>query len=395
MNQFRPVQDDTAAGWSPLTRIVIVIVGLLLAGLFIYMIRPLIGPIIIAALLAYAFNPAVKHLKSRSRMRHNTAVTLVYLLFLVLLIATPGILVPILVGQIRTLSTELAIIEAQLEAYLADPVVIMGRVIYLDQLWHYFLGVATESLTPATEDAIQVLEATSISLVWLILILVCTYYFLLDWKGLRNWLIALAPEKEQRDMQRLLSEIDSTWRAYLRGTLVLMLIMAVVFIIIGLAIGLPGAVALGLLTGLLSMVPELGPAVAGVLSVLVALFEGSNYLPISNFWFAVLVGIIYLVVMQIKSLWLRPVVMGRFMHMNTGLVFVAIIGAAILQGVLAALIILPILATVGIIGYYVRCKLLNLEPWPDSEVVLATATHVEHSQTPLIEVIPQKAGHDT
>jgi predicted PurR-regulated permease PerM len=173
-----------------------------------------------------------------------------------------------------------------------------------------------------------------------------------------------------------------------------MLIMAVVFIIIGLAIGLPGAVALGLLTGLLSMVPELGPAVAGVLSVLVALFEGSNYLPISNFWFAVLVGIIYLVVMQIKSLWLRPVVMGRFMHMNTGLVFVAIIGAAILQGVLAALIILPILATVGIIGYYVRCKLLNLEPWPDSEAVPATATIVEQLKTPLTEVVPQKASPD-
>jgi predicted PurR-regulated permease PerM len=120
------------------------------------------------------------------------------------------------------------------------------------------------------------------------------------------------------------------------------------------------------------MIPELGPALAGILAVLVALFEGSNFLPISNFWFAVLVGAIYLVVMQIKSLWLRPLVMGRFMHMNTGLVFVAIIGAAVLHGILAALIILPILATVGVIGRYIRARLFNESPWPEEEIPAIT-----------------------
>jgi predicted PurR-regulated permease PerM len=56
--------------------------------------------------------------------------------------------------------------------------------------------------------------------------------------------------------------------------------------------------------------------------------------------------------------------MGRFMHMNTGLVFVTIIGAALIFGVLAALIILPVVASVGQIGHYVRCKLLDMDPYP-------------------------------
>jgi hypothetical protein len=46
-------------------------------------------------------------------------------------------------------------------------------------------------------------------------------------------------------------------------------------------------------------------------------------------------------------------------------VFLAIIAAALLQGILAALIVLPILATIGLTGRYIRARLLNLEPWPD------------------------------
>jgi hypothetical protein len=56
--------------------------------------------------------------------------------------------------------------------------------------------------------------------------------------------------------------------------------------------------------------------------------------------------------------------MGRFMHMNTGLVFLAIIAAVMLQGILAALIVLPILASLGVLGRYTRARLLNLDPWP-------------------------------
>jgi predicted PurR-regulated permease PerM len=197
-----------------------------------------------------------------------------------------------------------------------------------------------------------------------LVILVTIYYLLLDWQGLRDWLIGLAPDAEQADVYRLLQEINQAWRAYLRGTLTLMFIMAIFFMIVGLAIGLPGAVALGLLTGLLSIIPELGPFIAGIIAALVALFEGSNFLLMSNFWFAVLVGAIYLVVMQVKALWLRPLIMGRFLHLNTGLVFIAIIGAALISGVLAALIILPALVTVGQVGHYIRAKLLGLPPWP-------------------------------
>jgi predicted PurR-regulated permease PerM len=161
--------------------------------------------------------------------------------------------------------------------------------------------------------------------------------------------------------------------------------MGVLFIIIGLAIGLPGAVGIGVLTGLLSMVPEIGPFASGILAVLVAGFEGSTYLPIPNFWFAMIVAGIYFVLMQIKSIWLRPHVMGRFMHMNTGLVFLAIIAAVILEGILGALIVLPIMASIGLIGRYVRARMLRLDPWSPESAIMPPRPAAEAEEEPIIE----------
>jgi predicted PurR-regulated permease PerM len=311
--------------------------------------------------------PLVKRVEVYSRRSYFTAVGLIYFPFLLVLIATPGLLIPLIIREFRTLSGELSEVITQIELLLSNSVTVMGITFSPEQL-AAFLNLTSESFAPAAEATIQVLEATSTSLLWFLVILVAMYYLLLDWQGLRDWFIGLAPEREQADILRLLQEINQTWRAYLRGTLALMFIMGIFFAIVGLAIGLPGAFALGLLTGLLSIIPELGPTIAGIISVLVALVEGSNFLPLSNFWFAVLVGVIYIVVMQVKALWLRPLVMGRFLHMNTGLVFVAIIGAALISGILAALIILPLLVTIGQIGRYIRARLLGLDPWPSEQL---------------------------
>ena len=208
------------------------------------------------------------------------------------------------------------------------------------------------------------METTSVNLVRLLIIIVVSYYLLMDWQGLKKWLLAILPKVGRVDADRLISEIDRVWRAYMQGTLALMLIMGILFIFIGLAIGLPGAVAIGILTGFLSMIPEIGPWISGLIAVSIAFFAGSNHLPISNVWFAIVVAAIYIIVTQVKAIWLRPQVMGRFMHMNTGLVFLAIIAAVVLQGILAALVVLPILASLGVLGRYTRARLLNLEPWP-------------------------------
>jgi predicted PurR-regulated permease PerM len=371
--------------WSTPTRIVVVLVCLVALGLLLARAQPLIGPLIIAGLLAYVLNLVVRFISNRTRLSRKWTVYIVYFVFVVILIAMPSTLIPLSISQIQELSSEIDEISQQFTTLIETPLVIMGRVIPLDEIWAEITRVFTD-FDLAVESAVDVLETTTTSLLQLAIIIVVSFYLMKDWQGLENWLADLLPGSGRSDFRRLVSELDSVWQSYMQGTLALMLIMAFVFIIIGLAIGLPGAVAIGILTGILSMIPELGPWIAGAIAVIVAFVLGSDHLPISNFWFAVLVAGIYFVLTQVKGIWLRPQVMGRFMRLNTGLVFIAIIGAALLGGILAALIILPIIASIGVIGRYIRARLLDLEPWPEDE--LAEIDEAEASDPPPEELQP-------
>jgi hypothetical protein len=122
---------------------------------------------------------------------------------------------------------------------------------------------------------------------------------------------------------------------------------------------------LGLVAGLFTLVPDVGPFLAMILAAGVALLEGSTWMPLSNFWVAGVVIIVYLVLINLKNFFLRPYIMGRSVHMNEALVFVAIIIATILKGILGALLVVPLLASVVVIGGYVQRRVLGLPPFED------------------------------
>jgi predicted PurR-regulated permease PerM len=186
---------------------------------------------------------------------------------------------------------------------------------------------------------------------------------------MRDWLIDLAPPVYQGEMHELYRRIRQVWMAYLRGQIVLMIIVGIVFTIAWAVIGIPGALVLGIVAGFLTLIPDVGPFLAYLLAVGVALLEGSSWIPLSNLWVAGIVTVSYLVLINLKGLWLRPYVMGRSVHMNEGLVFIAIMIATILEGIMGALLVVPLLATVAVIGEYLRRKVLGLPAFEEGQSV--------------------------
>jgi len=329
------------------------------AGL-LWFVRDLISPLIIGALIAFVLDPSIGFLTRHTKLSRSWAATIVLFAGLGGLIALSTLMTPRLISEIQILFIDLQSIISQTQETLSRPVTILEWELNFEYLMPDLARWLSESITAIPENAFHLLEATSKNLIWGLVILATTYYLLRDWGRLRIWAFELIPEIYQPDFRLIYEEVKQIWQGYLRGNLALMLITGTLFTLAWVAIGLPGAFILGIITGVLTIIPDLGPAIAAILATIVALFEGSTYLDISNFWFALLVVGIYMLLINIKGIWIRPRIFARSVHMHDGIVFIAIMAAVVLQGILGALVIVPVLASAGILGRYIYRQLIGL-----------------------------------
>lgn len=353
--------------WNSPTRFFIIALALFLIAFVGWQIREVFGPLITAGLIAYIFYPFVVLLRRWFKLREGVASRIVFFFSLALIIAVPVSVAPILIRELDVVVGDLLLTVNDIEAALATPVVIANLELHFNNLVPSIRNSLTTFLEFLPEDAMALLETTSRGTLWFLVIIVSTYYFMTEWDRIRGWLINLAPAHYRPDLQRLYEEIKAVWMNYLRGQLTLMTIVAVVFGIVWTIIGLPGAFLLGILAGLFSLIPDVGPFAATALAFIVALLEGSTWIPVSNLVFSLIVAGLYVVLINIKNIWLRPLVYGRSVHMHEGIVFVAIIAAVVFTGIIGAFIIVPVLASLGVVGRYVHARLLDLPAFPEEE----------------------------
>jgi len=330
--------------------------------------REAIKMLVIAAFVAYLISPAVTMLMQNTKLSWTAAVNVVYFSSLIVLVGVPATLTPIFFDEIKIVASDLLDLSRQTSDMLTQPVQFGGMVFHFEQLGQS-LGQLQESvLTPLPEQALALLETTSVNVLWFLVILVSVHLFMSEWPHMREWLIGLAPEAYHQDMHELYKRLRNVWMAYLRGQIVLMVVVGIVFTIAWLILGIPGALVLGMLAGLFTLIPDVGPFLAAALALGVALLEGSSWIPLSNFWVAGIVGLTYLVLVNLKNFFVRPIIMGRSLHMNEALIFIAIMIATILEGIMGALLIIPVLASVVVIMEYVRRRVLGMPPFaPEDE----------------------------
>lgn len=348
------------ANWSLPFRYVVGILTVAALAAFMFYARRAVSALVVAGFVAYLINPAVMLLVRYTRLSRTAAVNIVYFSALILLAGIPASLTPIFFNEAQLVIQDLLDLTHQLNETLSKPVEFGGYVFHFEQLGRDLSELRSAILSPLPKELLSLLESTSIGALWLLVILVSVHLFLAHWPEMRDWLIGLAPADYQDEARELYKRIRRVWMAYLRGQIVLMLIVGIVFTIAWIIIGIPGALALGVIAGFFTLVPDVGPFLAAILAVGVALLEGSSWIPLSNLWVAGITLATYLVLINLKNFFLRPYVMGRSVHMNEGVVFIAILIATILAGILGALLVVPLLASAAVMGEYIRRRVLGL-----------------------------------
>lgn len=135
------------------------------------------------------------------------------------------------------------------------------------------------------------------------------------------------------------------WITYVKGQFVLALIIGGLTWLVSAGLGLRWALALGAVAGLFEAVPSIGPIVAVIPAVIVALWQGSSVIPVDNWVFALIVLGAYTLIQQVGALVIEPRVLGERLQLPPLLVFVGVLGGAALGGVVGALLAVPVIAS--------------------------------------------------
>jgi predicted PurR-regulated permease PerM len=374
-----PVKSENE--WGRSIRYVIFGLILILLALIGWFIRRVLEPLIIAAFIAYLISPMVNFLTRRRLLTRRGAVNLVYFVTLAIVVALPATLARLFFDEYQEVLSDASTVVNQVVFWLMEPHILSGVPLDFSQLADQLTQFRSSFLTSLPGTAITLLGRTPLDAVYVLVILVAIYYFLSEWPRLRTDFLGSFPEPYQRDLNELYLRLRLIWMSYLRGQLTLMIIVGVAFSIAWTLIGIPGALVLGVLAGLLTLIPDVGPFLATALAFFVAMLEGSNWWPqLAHVWVALIVLVAYLILIALKNFWIRPVIMGHSVHMHAALVLISILLATVLWGILGILLIIPVLTSLVVIGDYLRRRILGMTPFPPAEPFVTPEKPVSGSE---------------
>jgi predicted PurR-regulated permease PerM len=345
---FTPEQKQTAF-WLALWLAFVVL---------LYALGPVLTPFIAAAILAYALNGGVDYLDQRRIGRFGVpralAVVLVMLLFLAAVTALVLIVVPVLQTEIPLLLAQIPAFLVRLDTLLAPRLLEMGIKIKLDGSG--IRSLLTQQLAGGGEELWStVLASARIGgtrvLGWvatLILIPVVLFYLLLDWHKLLQRIAGAVPRRWVVQTVAMAQEVNVLLAQYLRGQLLVMLVLAAYYSV-GLTLaGFDVALPVGILTGLLVFIPYLGFGLGLMLALIAAVLQFSDWTGL------IAVAIIYGAGQLIEGFVLTPRLVGERIGLNPLAVIFALLAFGQLFGFVGVLLALPASAVLMVAFRHLR-----------------------------------------
>lgn len=319
---------------SSLTPIVLAIAGLLL---LLRELQTILLPFVIAAVTAYVCTPLVEGFTARTRVPRWVAALLV----LVLLMTTVALLgflgVPPLVRQARAVTTDLqgAVADFLRAMMGTHSFQLLGSSLDAEHLADLTVG-GLQRITSGTQflDLLRWGAAASFGfmLVWVLM-----GYFLIDSHAIAAGVFWLVPPRRRPQAGRIWQELDPLLRRYFIGVAVVVAYAAAAaYLGLGLVLGLHHAVVLALLTGLLEIIPMVGPVAAAVMAGLVAVQQAATSWDVWAY-----VGYAIALRLSIDQL-IGPLVLGSAARVHPVLVIFCFLAGGALFGVVGMILAVPV-----------------------------------------------------
>jgi predicted PurR-regulated permease PerM len=320
-------------------------VALLVAGLVIlWLARSVIGPFVVSAVLAYAFSPLVWAGQQRTGLPRVAVVAIGYLIAIALL-AMVGYL---LAGQVASEFQSLVAagpnaIAVTLRQLIGSDTVTLGSQQIPVEAIAREIQLRLAGMLSSPSEALHLAAVIGETALQAILVLIVTFYLLVDGHHFRDWLVAILPGDHQARTMTILDRIHVVLGKWLRGQLLLVALVAgVVYVILGPILNVPYALAIGVVTGVLEIIPLVGPIIATAIAATDAFAHGGPSL-------AGIVVLVFFIVRQIEDQVVAPIVIGRAVHLHPVVTIFAVLVGLSTFGVLGGLLGVPVAAAINVL----------------------------------------------
>ena len=358
-------------GISSGLRTVIATIFIGLGLVFVWQIRGTLMLIFAAVILVVLFTMPIRLLISRFDMHRGVAIILSVIGFFVIIVLIALSILPTIVTQFTVLATDVVPrgVERAVESLNSE--VLIEQFPFLegiitdfevnDELINQIISQLSNALSSLGGSVLPVVGGVANTILSTLIIFFLSMYLLAEPELYVNGIIKLTPKWYRERMQVILHRIDATLRAWLSVTGVSMIVVGLGTGLGLAALGIREWVALGVLAGVLSFIPNFGPIVALVPSVAVAIVQA----PSNVIWTVVIIYGISFLQSQVVS----PVLASERMNMPAILILLGQIIFGFFFGFMGLMLAVPLTACVSVLVDEIYVKdILGDHPKAKSEV---------------------------
>src|SRR5204863_1029503 len=312
-----------------------------------FAIRGILGPFILAGILAMMLNPAV-NAAERRRVPRLGGLLALYGIIAAVLAAAGYFLAPIVTQEFSSLVAQGPAIASYFQNLADEQHVVSVLGIPIDLRQAYTDSVRNLPALLAGHLS-SVVENVFMLVNWIfqtVLILLVAFFLVKDAHAIRRFFEGLIPHGYRTDARDLAAEIYRMLGAYMRGQL---LICALVGLFTGVAlwlVGVPYSLVLGIVAGVTAFIPFIGPFHGALPAIAVAAFVSQSSGK------ALVVLIVYFVISNVIYNFVSPKVFGNAVHLSPMLVIIAFVVGGYLGGILGLFVAVPAAAALRILFLY-------------------------------------------
>jgi len=327
----------------------------------IFTIIKIASPLFFGILIAYLLDPIIVKMEKKNIKRVYASLIL-FILIIIIISLIMYFLFPRLVHQIKDIGESVPELVDKVNIFINNIISkFSSNSDFKINIKYEISCILKKITTDFPRNCLSIFSSAVSSISCAALSLIVGFYILLDYDKIKENIYILLPKKYRRRLKRLFKDINKDLFSFIKGTLILTIIVFIISLILFSCFKLKAPIFFALFNSVMNIIPYIGPIIGGVPIVIIA-FTQSNQVGIF-----ILVSV--LIIQTLDNFIFQPIVMGKTMSLHPVTILIGLLIFEYFFGIIGMCITVPLLAVIKRIILYLdkRYKIFNFDKLKTNE----------------------------